>query len=560
MADSPVLRQGDLRPAVLRSMKSQGIDAELTLDILNAWNGGRYRSARREGIADFPVPDKETVLDMTRFDGYTVPEKDAAERLSPLVPGIRPRDFARSAGGGNLHFPARSLQTIGRLLFPYVSFGILNGGSATSYCDTKKNAALNGELFELLKDTFMAAAAFARGKPKGISPAYANPDGSPGYSFLELKLRRLLLEARLWRTAADRRPEACSGAGAGTIAGSGAAFGAGSGPRDFRGTGLYPLAPVFQMTSVFTSRQTGEALDSYQKSPLLENLIAETGIDITRVRTGVQPLIAAFTHSQEGERRGIFTRAWGKEDSVLGLPGGHGQNFFVLRDVYRGLLGDGKRFVYLGNADNLGFVPDPVSLAVLALSGKPAGFEFAFKTAVDTKGGVLVRDSGGRLTCADIGAALSAGDIEAAEKAGKPILFNAATGLFDLEYLVTHLEEIREGIPLRWSDQDKDAGRYSQAEQVTWEIMGLLPDPLIFGVNKFRRFLAAKLLLESLITSGLGLESRDFPLELQELARSLHGGFVWNMEHVFGMKRSGGGWAASEESGGSGDDDDDDTG
>jgi hypothetical protein len=511
-------------------MAEQNIDARLTLEILDAWNSKRRADTRPLRVADFPSPDKKTILDMTHFEGYTVPAREAKDRLSPLVPGIRLEDFAMPAPDGNLHFPLEGLKTIGRLLFPYVSFGVLNGGSATSYCDTKKNEALNGKLFGLLKTPFMESAALAGGRPKGISPAYANPDGSPGYSFLELKLRRLLLEAKLWRAVAASRP--------------------GAYPAGFRPGSLPPLAPVFQMTSVFTSREVGEALALYEKSPLLESLIAETGIGITRVRTGVQPLIAAFTHSSGGGRKGIFTRAWGKEDSVLGLPGGHGQNFLVLKDVYRGLREDGKRFVYLGNIDNLGFVPDPASLAVLALSGKPAGFEFAFKTAVDTKGGVLVRDSGGRLTCADIGPALNAGDIADAEKAGKPILFNAATGLFDLDYLVPHIDEIRGGIPLRWSDQDKDAGRYSQAEQVTWEIIGLLPDPLIFGINKFRRFLAAKLLLESLMTSGLGLESGDFPPELLGLARSLHEGFVWNMETIFAMKRGGGRWAASEKNGG----------
>jgi hypothetical protein len=526
------LRQEDLSPAVLKSMREQRVDARLTLEILNAWNSRQGENTRGAGIAGFPSPDRKTVLDMTRFEGYTISAREARDRLSPLLPGIRLEDFAPPAAEGELHFSPRSLQIIGRLLFPYVSFGVLNGGSATSYCDTKKNEALNGKLFELLKAPFLESAALAGGRPKGISPAYANPDGSPGYSFMELKLRRLLLEAKLWRAAAASCP--------------------GAYPPDFRPDSLPPLAPVFQMTSVFTGPEIDEALGLYEKSPLLESLIAETGIGITRIRGGVQPLIAAFTHSSGGERKEIFTRAWGKRDTVLGLPGGHGQNFLVLKDVYRGLHKEGKRFVYLGNVDNLGFVPDPVSLAVLALSGRPAGFDFAFKTAVDTKGGVLARDSGGRLTCADIGPALSAEDVEAAEKAGQPILFNAATGLFDLNYLAAHIDEICGGIPLRWSDQDKDAGRYSQAEQVTWEVIGLLPDPLIFGINKFRRFLAAKLLLESLMTSGLGLESGDFPPELRRLAQSLYEGFVWNMENVFGMKRAGGRWIASDENGGGG--------
>ena len=34
----------------------------------------------------------------------------------------------------------------------------------------------------------------------------------------------------------------------------------------------------------------------------------------------------------------------------------------------------------------------------------------------------------------------------------------------------------QQNLPVRFSDQDKDAGRYSQAEQVTWEIIGMLED------------------------------------------------------------------------------------
>jgi hypothetical protein len=512
-------------------MRKQGIDADLTLKILNAWNSGARKKTVPLTVSELPGLDGKTLIDMKALDGYAAAARQARRVLGSLLPGIKPEEFSRPAADGTYFFPRQSLQTLGRLLYPYVSFGVLNGGSATSYCDATKNEAFSGELFRLLAGPFGEFAAAARGRPKGVTPAYANPDGSPGHSFLELKLRLLLREALLWREATSRHP----GAYAASASQSAASFAQAPG-------GLKALTPFFQMTSVFTDGEIAEALTAYRASPLLAGLIAETGITLTPAETGVQPLIAAFTHSRAGEHKEIFTRAYGKENSVLGLPGGHGQNFLVLKDVYRRLREAGKRFVYLGNVDNLGFSPEPVSLAVLALSGRPAGFDFAFKTAVDTKGGILVRDGRGRLTCADIGPAVSPGEIAEAEKAGRPILFNAATGLFDLDYLVSHNEEITRGIPLRWSDQDKDAGRYSQAEQVTWEVIGLLEGPLIFAVNKFRRFLAAKLLLENLMTSGLGLASARFPRELRALAQALHEGFSRNMRSEFGMTISGGRW------------------
>jgi UDP-N-acetylglucosamine pyrophosphorylase len=478
---------------------------------------------------------------MENFSGYSLPAEEARVRLAALLPAIAPEDFAEplpengkarrpdGAEPEEMYFFSRTnLEILGRLLFPLVSFGVLNGGSATSYCDTKKNEALNKTLFDLLRVPFREAAGRAEGKPKGITPAYANPDGSPGYSFLELKMRNLLLEIQGCRALAAR-------------------FGARPLSRD-----AAPLAPLFQMTSIFTNGDIAAAFREYRNSPLLKSLIAATGIDITQAETGVQPLIAAFSPSSEGERKSVFTRAYGKDGAVLGLPGGHGQNFLVLRDVYRRLRNKGKRFVYLGNVDNLGFTPEPLSLAVLALSGRQAGFDFSFKTAVDTKGGVLVRNEKGRLTCADIGPALAPEEIQRAEKAGKRILFNAATGLFDLDYLVKNLDAFIDGIPMRWSDQDKDAGRYSQAEQVTWEVLGLLDKPLIFGINKFRRFLAAKLLLENLMTSGLELDNPAYPegsgpgKNLRTLAAALHEGFVWNMENIYGMKRAHGRWEPTE--------------
>lgn len=256
-------------------------------------------------------------------------------------------------------------------------------------------------------------------------------------------------------------------------------------------------------------------------------------------------MISAYTHSEKGDPKEVFTKSDGKP---LALPGGHGQNFAVLKETYLALEAAGKEFAYLGNVDNLANLPNPAGVALMALSGKEAAFEFSFKTPVDIKGGILIKDTRGRLNCGDIGPAISKSELAAAEERGKPILFNCATGLFNLKHLKSELPRIIRDLPTRFSDQDKDAGRYSQAEQVTWEVIGMLKDFFVFGVDKYERFIAAKLLLESFLASGLSLDHPDFPRhedpakDLYTVGKKLHTGLERLLREEYGMKLEGEQW------------------
>ncbi|MCP5515451.1 MAG: UTP--glucose-1-phosphate uridylyltransferase, partial [Spirochaetales bacterium] len=218
----------------------------------------------------------------------------------------------------------------------------------------------------------------------------------------------------------------------------------------------------------------------------------------------------------------------------------------VLKEVYRKLYDKGMRFVYLGNVDNIGFNIDFAEVAVLALSGKQAAFDFSFKTPVDVKGGILVYDERERINCVDIGPAISVKDVENREKQGKPILFNCATGLFNLEYLINNIERIIDSLPLRISDQEKDAGRYSQAEQTTWEVIGILDDFLIFGVDKYKRFLASKLFMENLLISRPGKIAEFFddnPEDaMNDVSKKMNTGLQNILKSEMGMKNLNGVW------------------
>ncbi len=495
-----------------KEFSDKEIDRDLTLSILESYNSKTLPEPVE--VSELPEIDNRSIIDMKNLRSLPVQSDIYRSQFEKLLPEYSPDKFGH-VRGDTVILERKELEYIGILLYPVTAFGILNGGSATSYIDIKKNRSFNPEIFELYKDIFLNLSELSRNKAKGITPAFTNPDGSAGPSFMELKLRGLLIEALKYRKITGKKAPA--------------------------------LFPFFQMTSTRNNSQIREALERYGNSPMISSLAEETGIPITEALTGIQPLIAAYTPVEAGKPLNLFTEAWGKKDTLLPLPGGHGQNFFVLRDIYSKLYSDGKRFVYLGNIDNLGSTVDPVSLAVLALTGKQAAFDFSFKTSVDVKGGILVRDKTGKLNCADIGPAIPPEEVQSYESAGTRVLFNCATGIFSLDYLVPNIDMIIEKLPLRFSNQDKDAGKYSQAEQVTWEIMGLLDDFLILAVDKYDRFLAAKMLIESILTSGIRTDSpvflrNDNTLRLKQLAENLNRGLKSKLSDSYGLMEKNGIW------------------
>lgn len=500
-----------------------GIDADRSSHILERYNNGDYDGITPVVPTGIPGIDGVQVLDRTAPANLTLPDTVYRETLAAIAPEIPLDRFGdpdpespRSGPQSMIRLSHGDLETIGILLYPYLSYGVLNGGSASSYGDRTKNESFDPNLMELYHAEFNRLAPAVASRPKGITPAWVNPDGTTGASFLELKFRMLLLKGEQYRTMAQQ-------------------YGVMPPP------GLDPLLPFFEMTSYATEQALRDAYRAYRESPLLRGFAErESALETLHA---VQPLLAAFTHSEKGRPKEFFTRAWGTPGEPLGLPGGHGQNFQVLGPVYRELLDRGKRFVYIGNVDNLGFTVDPVSLAITALRGAPAGFDFAFRTPVDVKGGVLVYDQENNLNCADIGAAISREDVLAAESRGEKILFNCATGLFDLKNLCATLDRIVDDLPMRISDQSKDAGRYSQAEQVTWEVIAMLREPLVFGIDKYRRFLAAKMLLETLLTSGL---HKDDAARVQPTVHDLSQGLATVMQDEYGMVFRQGRWVPKE--------------
>lgn len=479
-----------------------GIDKELSYSILKKYNNKEIGQEPRAKLKEIPQIDNETILDCTNKISIKFDE----DRIKQVFKRYNlPEELLNECKKCNFIFNNEMLSRIGIYLYPTYSYGVLNGGSATSYADSKKNEDFNKELFNNFEDLFVSLSASYKGKAKGITPAFINPNGEPGPTFMELKMRSLLIEAKKY-TEATGKP--CSN-----------------------------LFPMFQMTSTYNNSEIQDYYSNCKESTYIKELIKETGIDITNVLTGIQPLITAFTHSKYGETKDIFIT---DKNEPLPLPGGHGQCFLVLKDIFNDLYKKGIRFISIGNVDNIGYTLNPVSLALLALSEKQAAFDFSFKTEFDVKGGVLIRDQFDRINCADLGVAVSKEDIKKAEESSIPILFNCATGLFSLEYLISNIDHIINKLPTRFSDQNKDIGEYSQGEQVTWEIIGLLDDFLIMAIDKYDRFLASKLLLENLVTSGLTCDTIDD--NLKKSGKELNKGLFNKLKNDFKLTLNNGKW------------------
>lgn len=454
----------------------------------------------------FPSINGSNILDLRNNIAIGISEDHIKERIGFL--GLNFLDEFRIGSykkeSGIRYFEEEDVKKLGLALLPYVSFGVLNGGSATSYLDAKKNKEFGGEsLFDFYEFPFLEVKKEYDGKPKGITPAYMDSDSEDGYSYLELKLRHILILQEEYE-------------------------------RTF---GKSCHIGFFQMTSPYTQDSLEGAYEEYENSPAL-NIKGKEDLLKSR-KTGVQSLIWAFD-SNTTDKFFNYTNKNG-EQVKLSLPGGHGQNFYYLKDIYKALEEEGYRYAFLGNVDNLGYTINIRSLGLLALKGNSSGFEFSFKTPLDKKGGVLIQEDN-KFTCLDIGGAISSSAIEEAEQTGSSILFNCATGLFNLNYLNQNIDYIIENIPTRFIKQDKDIGSYTQAEQITWEVISLLENPLIFCVNKEDRFLSAKFILEMFLTCSYLIDQEGFPFDKVEISSLLERGFKKNMQESYKMSQNKGVW------------------
>ena len=231
------------------------IDFELGRKILAAVNASRNLDVKTLDADILPHPDGKDIFVLRSNMKFPISRAQTEKVLEKF-------DIPRSViddvkcDDGILRFTYDTLHRLGLYLIPYLSYGILNGGMATSYCDVKNNSKFNPELFALAEADFGKLAQLCKGQPKGITPAYINPDGSPGYDFIELKMRSVLRHIQQSRALTGKPASEYQHA-------------------------------VFQMTSYNTDDKLTAKYKEYKDSPILKDLIAQTGVDVTEPESAI---------------------------------------------------------------------------------------------------------------------------------------------------------------------------------------------------------------------------------------------------------------------------------
>jgi len=177
-------------PELSRDMIAKGIDIDLSLSMLENINAGLYDVGSTVDVAGVPPVDGTLIVPAGAGMCYTVDHEAASARLV-LLGLVMPAGAVVHGSTVTLDRPA--LVDLGERLYAQTAWGVLNGGSATSYADSKKNRSLGAGVFEAVEPWFNRLAPLCQGRPKGVTPAYINLDGSPGASFIMLKMRAALL-------------------------------------------------------------------------------------------------------------------------------------------------------------------------------------------------------------------------------------------------------------------------------------------------------------------------------------------------------------------------------
>lgn len=140
--------------------------------------------------------------------------------------------------------------------------------------------------------------------------------------------------------------------------------------------------------------------------------------------------------------------AWPDDPMLEWCPPGHGDLYSALSSsgTLDQLRGNGIRYAFISNADNLGAVLDRRILGWFAESGRPFMMEVADRTLADKKGGHLARREG-RLILRER-AQCPLDELDSFEDIKRHSYFNTNNLWLDLDALAVALESSPDGLPL----------------------------------------------------------------------------------------------------------------
>lgn len=141
---------------------------------------------------------------------------------------------------------------------------------------------------------------------------------------------------------------------------------------------------------------------------------------------------------------------WAQDPDQEWCPPGHGDLYpaMVGSGWLERLLGDGVKYAFVSNSDNLGAILDPGLLGFFAESGAPFMMEVTRRTAADKKGGHLAkRNSDGRLLLREV-AQCPDGDLDEFQNIDKHLYFNTNSLWLNLDKLKAQLSADSGVLPL----------------------------------------------------------------------------------------------------------------
>ena len=84
-------------------------------------------------FGQFPTIDGDQIISAIDIEGITLSKHECLDFIDTFLPGFSLDDFPEFKGEDTIFVPVDLLEIWGILLYPYTAFGILNGGSATTY-------------------------------------------------------------------------------------------------------------------------------------------------------------------------------------------------------------------------------------------------------------------------------------------------------------------------------------------------------------------------------------------------------------------------------------------